>query len=75
MPILTGIVTDMNGNAVSGAMLSLNSYWMNTSMDGSFSMEIPPGQYILRCIKQGYQTYESRTTVQNDTSIRITLMD
>jgi uncharacterized membrane protein len=54
---ITGIVTDAGtGNAISGASVIAGSYQATTATNGSYSLQVAPGTYIVTVIMEGYDT-------------------
>jgi hypothetical protein len=52
---ITGSVTDAGtGNAISGASVIAGSYQITTGADGSYSLQVAPGTYIVTVIFEGY---------------------
>ncbi len=61
--VLQGKVIDSEGNPVSGALVSLLKNGVtvastSTADDGSFTLQVDPGVYVLRVEKTGYAIYE-----------------
>ncbi|MDD3491950.1 MAG: carboxypeptidase-like regulatory domain-containing protein [Candidatus Thermoplasmatota archaeon] len=75
MPTISGAVMDAAGGAVAGALVSIGSFWTNTGSDGSFALEIPPGSYMLKVVKKGYKTGQTRITVTGDASYDLKIHD
>jgi len=52
---ITGIVTDAGtGNAISGASAIAGSYQTTSGTNGSYSLQVAPGTYIVTVIFEGY---------------------
>jgi cobalamin biosynthesis Mg chelatase CobN len=52
---ITGSVTDAGtGNAISGASVIAGSYQTTTGTNGSYSLQVAPGTYIVTVIFEGY---------------------
>jgi hypothetical protein len=52
---IAGIVTDAGtGNAISGASVIAGSYQTTTGTNGSYSLQVAPGTYIVTVIFEGY---------------------
>jgi len=52
---ITGIVTDTGtGNAISGASAIAGSYQTTSGTNGSYSLQVAPGTYIVTVIFEGY---------------------
>jgi hypothetical protein len=52
---MTGIVTDAGtGNAISGASVIAGSYQTTSGTNGSYSLQVAPGTYIVTVIFEGY---------------------
>ncbi len=53
----SGIVSDPQNIPISGATVSLSGFLTFTMPDGSFSAEVPAGNYHLQVMAAGYQTF------------------
>ena len=69
-----GIVTDQTGATLDGvSVLALGSALAMVRTDGAgrFSLQLPPGQYVLRATREGYvSTYREPVRIQSDVSLR-----
>lgn len=71
---LNGTVSDPQNNPISGATVSLSGYLTFTMPDGSFSAEVPAGNYHFQVMAAGYQTFSIQDYPLNqNTFINITL--
>lgn len=57
---VAGVVTDADtGKAVSGATVTAGSYQITTATNGSYSLQVAPGTYIVTVIMEGYSSAEA----------------
>ena len=60
---LSGVVTDSStGNPISGAAVTVNGVSVSTGADGSYSIELAPGNYTVTASKDGYES-SSKTNI------------
>ncbi len=61
-----GVVIDENGEAVSGATVSLDGETTTTGEDGSYSFTVETGTYTLTFEKEGYETDTSTVSATSE---------
>jgi len=61
---LSGVVTDSStGNPISGATVTANGVSVSTGADGSYSIELAPGTYMVTVSAAGYESSSETVTV------------
>jgi ABC-type Fe3+ transport system substrate-binding protein len=61
-----GVVTDEDGELVSGATVTLDGETITTGEDGSYSFEVETGTYTLTVEKEGYETDTSTVSATSE---------
>ena len=70
----SGTVKDFNsGEVLIGATISLGQEATISDLDGSFVLDVEPGNYFLSVSYVGYTTYEEELKLDTDTDLEITL--
>lgn len=67
-------VRDEEGNPLEGASVTLDAFSATTDVNGGVIFEdVPKGDYTLKVELEGYEAYEGRHSITEDTSIDVTL--
>lgn len=61
--MVTGKVTDVDGNPIEGATVNLSGESVKTGADGTYSFEVISGTYSVSASKAGYDSSETTVTV------------
>jgi len=73
VPVVSGEVTDPEGNPIADVLVSLDSYWDNSNSKGRYEMEVPVGSYTLKAVRRGYRTVSQEIEVDEDMTVNITM--
>jgi len=73
VPVVSGEVTDPEGNPIADVLVSLDSYWDNSNSKGRYEMEVPVGTYTLKAVHRGYRTVSREIEVDEDMTVNITM--
>jgi len=73
MPVVSGLVTDPQGNPIANVLVSLDSYWDNSNSRGRYEVEVPVGTYELKAVHKGYRTISRDIEVDEDMTVNITM--
>jgi len=73
VPVVSGEVTDPEGNPIADVLVSLDSYWDNSNSKGRYEMEVPAGTYTLKAVHRGYRTVSREIGVDEDMTVNITM--
>ena len=61
---ISGIILDKNsGEPLISATIATGSFGTTTNMEGKFTLNLPPGDYLLECSYIGYETAKTTITV------------
>lgn len=66
-----GVVTDEDGEPVSGATVTLDGETTKTDEDGSYGFTVETGTYTLTVEKEGYETYSSTVSATSEDTYTI----
>ncbi len=66
-----GVVTDEDGEPVSGATVTLDGETTKTGEDGSYGFTVETGTYTLTVEKEGYETYTSTVSATSEDTYTI----
>ncbi len=56
MSVISGTVSNPQGDPIQDVLVSLDSFYDSTSANGSYEIEVPNGEYTLKAVKRGYKT-------------------
>jgi len=73
MPVVSGRVTDSEGNPIPSVLVSLDGFWTNTGPSGRYEMEVPVGTYTLKAVRRGYRTVSREIEVDEDMTVNVTM--
>jgi len=57
MAVVVGTVEGLFGAKIKGAVVRINGYYTVTTVSGTFSLNVPPGSYIIEIQHWLYETY------------------
>ena len=70
---IEGVITDDNGDPVSGATVTLDGETVTTGSDGSYSFTVDVGTYTLTVNKDGYESEASSVSATSEDTYNVDL--